>query len=90
MENRRLAMAMAALLLGGCARPVEPVSPELPASRTARNAPLATGKELPAHAFSNRKIDEFGFPLHIHLDVPDVPPEIRGPSTPNREKPVLH
>jgi hypothetical protein len=26
--------------------------------------------------------DEFGLPLVIHLDVPDVPEEIRGPSPP--------
>ena len=39
---------------------------------------------------SDTKRDEFNLPLVIHIDVPDVPPEIEKPSPPMSEEPESH
>jgi len=38
-------------------------------------------------AAAKRTSDDFGLPLVIVMDVPDTPPEIKGPSPPIREEP---
>jgi hypothetical protein len=43
--------------------------------------------ETPQKSTAERNTDDFGLPLVIVIDVPETPPEIRGPSPPIQEKP---
>jgi len=74
MEPELLLIALAVLLFVGCGARggntetrIAPEMPQIPAAE--KPAP-----EAPHPAY--------GLPLDIHIEVPEVPPEIRGPSPP--------
>jgi len=50
------------------------------AERQANDAKLPAGQPGQSH-------DQFGLPLAIHVDAPEVPLEIKGPSPPIKEEP---
>jgi hypothetical protein len=88
-----LSVALAVGAFGGCAGP----TPATPAGNhrpqgTVKSAALTPGPS-PASgrgeiaAAAKRTSDDFGLPLVIVMDVPDTPPEIKGPSPPIREEP---
>jgi hypothetical protein len=74
MEPELLLIALAVLLFVGCGArggsnetKISPEMPHIPAAE--KRVP-----EVPQPAY--------GLPLDIHIDVPEVPPQIRGPSPP--------
>ncbi|MEN6458735.1 MAG: hypothetical protein ABFC63_07370 [Thermoguttaceae bacterium] len=94
MRHRWLWAAIVILLLAGCSSPKQPGAPATDAG-CAVAKPEATDKrkqesraKLPtggADEAASRVTDDFGFPLVIHLDAPEVPKEIQGPSPPITE-----
>lgn len=84
-DNRRmrqfwLPAVTIVLLLGGCS----------PKRELPRPAPSDSSAKLEVPAGNsniNRKFDDFNLPLVIEIVLPEVPPEIQGPSPPIQEEP---
>ena len=74
MGTRWMPVIGVALLLGGCAPQKEPP----PAATTAKTV------DEPG----SRLTDDFGLPLVFTIEVPEVPPELQGPSPPIKEEPA--
>jgi hypothetical protein len=101
MESRWRALAVAAVLLGGCAR--EGAAPSPPAgnpstvssqrdfqspSQTAAEKPAAKAEKRPAaQQAASADVDAFGLPLVIVIEAPEAPKEIQGPSPPIPDEP---
>ena len=85
MESRWLPLTAMVLLVGGCASDTAPPSPVGGPPGVSRAADLgSTSGEKNPHS---PKVDDFGLPLEIVLDVPEVPKEIEGPSPPIQPEP---
>ena len=68
----------------------KPFSREPMASTGAPPPPTAekpAAKPEPAGTPSGPRVDQFNLPLEIHIETPEVPPEIQGPSPPIKEEP---
>jgi len=94
MESRWLSLTIVVVLLGGCASDSVPPSPvnSPPAvkkpSQTAAERPAAQPARWPGEKPANPpKVDAFGLPLVIVVEMPEVPKEIRGPSPPIHDEP---
>ena len=54
-----------------------------PCFRAAEKPPV---KPEPARTPSGPRVDQFNLPLEIDIEMPEVPPEIQGPSPPIKEE----
>ena len=79
MEKRWLTLAVATLLLTGCtSKNAPPAGPPDPA-KTSGQPGVKQHKSV--------RVDDFGLPLEINIEVPETPKEIQGPSPPIRKAP---
>jgi hypothetical protein len=84
MQYRWLALALVLLLPAGCApKDAPPSLPSTPSAPPAAKNLLPDAAEKPA---ASPLVDGFGLPLVISIEVPEVPPEIQGPSPPIKKE----
>jgi hypothetical protein len=102
MEKGCSTLVIVAALLGGCWQQSTPVAPparrpsavssqrEFPKpSQAAAEKPAAKAEKPPgAKPAESAKVDAFGLPLVIVIELPEVPKEIQGPSPPIPDEPT--
>jgi hypothetical protein len=88
MVRKLLLFGPALILLGCCgteeASPTAPVAPRAPNAPAAKNEAPKAGQPAPDAAYGRWPTD-FNLPLIIHIEAPEPPPEIVGPSPPIQE-----